>query len=43
MYNTYDLTVYAGSTIKLQFGTYNDGFGGVTAMYVDDVSMQICP
>jgi hypothetical protein len=42
-YNTYDLTVYAGSTIKLQFGTYNDGFGGVTAMYVDDVSMQICP
>jgi hypothetical protein len=26
--NTYDLSVYAGSTIKLQFGTYNDGIGG---------------
>ena len=23
-------------------GTYNDGYGGITAMYVDDVSLEIC-
>jgi hypothetical protein len=39
---TFDLSDYAGSTIMLQFGTYNDGFNGVTSMYVDDVSMQVC-
>ena len=38
----FDLDKYIGSTIKLQFGTYNDGLGGVTYMYVDDVSLQVC-
>jgi hypothetical protein len=33
---------YAGQTIKLQFGTYNDGLGGVSYMYVDDVSLEVC-
>jgi hypothetical protein len=37
-----DLLDYAGQTIKLQFGTLNDGAAGVTAMYVDDVSLQVC-
>jgi len=37
----FDLSAYVGSTIKIQFGTYNDGYGGITAMYVDDVSLEI--
>jgi len=36
---TADLTPYAGQTVELKFGTYNDGDGGVTAMYVDDVTV----
>ena len=40
---SYNLDRYAGDTIRIQFGTYNDGWGGVTAMYVDDVSLQACP
>ena len=39
----FDMEVHAGKTIKLQFGVYNDGWDGVTAMYVDDVSLEICP
>jgi PKD repeat protein len=38
----FDMEVHAGKTIKLQFGAYNDGWDGVTAMYVDDVSLEIC-
>jgi hypothetical protein len=38
----YDLSKYAGKTIYLQFGTYNNGYGGVTSMYVDDVSLDVC-
>ncbi len=38
----FDMLVHAGETIKLQFGVYNDGSDGVTAMYVDDVSLEIC-
>lgn len=38
-YMTADLTPYAGQTVELRFGTYNDGNGGVTAMYVDDVTV----
>jgi hypothetical protein len=39
----YDISAFAGRTIKLHFGTYNDGWNGVTSMYIDDVSLQICP
>ena len=38
-----DLSRYVGQPIRLQFGTYNDGIGGVSRTYVDDVSIQICP
>ncbi len=38
----HDLTDYAGQRIKLHFGVYNDGQGGLTAMYLDDVSVQVC-
>jgi len=37
-----DMMVHAGKTIKLQFGAYNDSVDGVTGMYVDDVSLEIC-
>jgi hypothetical protein len=42
MYHQFDLMAYAGQTIKLYFGAYNDGAGGVTGMYVDDVSLEVC-
>jgi Immune inhibitor A-like, MAM domain len=34
---TVDLTQFKGQTIKLQFGTFNDGAGGYTGMDVDNV------
>lgn len=39
----FNLAAYAGQTIWLHFGTYNDGLDGVSSMYVDDVSLSICP
>ncbi|MBM3189474.1 MAG: hypothetical protein FJZ90_12210 [Chloroflexi bacterium] len=42
LYYEHDLARFAGQTIKLQFGVYNTGYGGVTAMYLDDVSLEIC-
>ncbi len=39
----FDLSAYAGKTIILQWGTFNNGTGGISAMYVDDVSLQACP
>ena len=41
-YYTVNLLRYAGQTIKIEFGTYNDGYGGITSMYVDDVSLTSC-
>ncbi len=38
----HDMTIHAGQTIKLRFGSVNNGADGVTAMYVDDVSLEIC-
>ena len=35
-----DLAPYAGRRVTLRFGTYNDGRGGVSALYVDDVSLD---
>lgn len=37
-----DLSAHAGQRVTLRFGVYNDGEGGVTAMYLDDVSLQAC-
>jgi hypothetical protein len=39
----FNLSNYRGWTILLQWGTYNDGGSGITAMYVDDVTLQVCP
>jgi len=33
---------YRGQTIMIEFGTCNDGWGGVSAMYVDDVELEVC-
>jgi len=42
-HHTFDLTPYKGQTIKLYFNVYNDGIGNrKTAMYLDDVSVQVC-
>jgi hypothetical protein len=38
----FDLSGYAGQTVRLQFGTYNDGIDGITSMYVDAVSLEVC-
>jgi hypothetical protein len=39
----FDLTQYAGDTVQVYFAAYNDGWGGVTAMYIDDVSLKVYP
>lgn len=33
---------YAGRTVKLHFGVYNDGRDGIAGMYLDDVSLELC-
>lgn len=38
----FDLRPYAGQTVALRFGAYNDGEDGITALYVDDVSVWAC-
>ncbi len=39
---TFDLSAYLGKSFWLHFGVYNDGVGGKTGMYVDDVSLLTC-
>jgi hypothetical protein len=36
---TFDLTPYKGQTIELYFNVYGDGYGDLTYMYLDDVSV----
>ena len=38
----FNLSKYAGQTVRVQAGVYNDGLGGVTALYIDDVSLELC-
>ena len=38
---TYDLTSYKGQTIQIYFNDHQDGFGDLTYMYVDDVSVTV--
>lgn len=37
-----DLTEFAGKSFYLYFNVYNDGFGGHTWMYLDNVSLNVC-
>jgi len=42
-HHTFDLTPYKGQTIIVYFNVYNDGIGNrKTAMYLDDVLIQVC-
>ncbi len=36
---TFDMSAYIGKSIWVHFGVLNDGAGGITGMYVDDVSL----
>lgn len=38
----FDLSAYAGRTVLLYFGTFNNGWDGRTAMFVDDVVLDVC-
>lgn len=38
----FDVSAFAGQTVFLRFGVNNDGVGGRTTMYVDDVRMTAC-
>ena len=38
---TFDLTPYKGQTIRLYFNVHDDGYGDLTYMYLDDVSVAI--
>ncbi len=42
LYAEYDLSAYRGQTITIDFGTFNDSRGGVTAMFVDAVTLEVC-
>ena len=37
-----DLSAFRGQTVRLYFGVFNDGWGGITAMWADDVTVNVC-
>lgn len=39
----YSLDAYRGQRVIVHFEAHNDGDGALTAMYVDDVTLTICP
>jgi hypothetical protein len=42
LFYEFNLSHYVGETIRIYFSVKNDGEGGVTSMYVDDVSLGSC-
>ena len=38
----FDISEFIGMPIGIYFNVYNDGKGGVSAMYIDDVALEIC-
>ena len=38
---TYDLTSYKGQTIRVYFNDHGDGYGDLTYMYLDDVTVSV--
>jgi hypothetical protein len=42
VYREIGLLNWKGQPIKIQFGTANDGAGGVSSMYIDDVILTVC-
>jgi len=39
IHQTFDLTPYQGETLRLYFNDHEDGYGNLTYMYLDDVSI----
>jgi hypothetical protein len=39
IHREFDLSAFAGQTIKLTFGVHQDGFGDVTGVFVDDITL----
>jgi len=39
----YDLSAYVGQTVTIYIGTVNDGDDDTSALYVDDVALEVCP
>ncbi len=42
LYREYNLIAFSGQTIGVLFGAANDGFNGNTALYVDEVYLEVC-
>jgi hypothetical protein len=40
---TYDVTQWRGQSVQVYFNVINDGAGGTTGMFLDDVSLAVCP
>jgi hypothetical protein len=39
---SFDLSAYANTTIRIYFGSFNNGWDGVTALFVDEVQLTLC-
>jgi len=39
----YDLSAYLGQTVTIYIGAKNDGDDDTVALYVDDVTLEVCP
>jgi len=39
---SFDLSAYAGAQVRIYFGSFNNGWDGVTALYVDEVQLTLC-
>ncbi len=42
LHYSFNVSAYLGDTIQILFGTYNDGIGGSSAIYIDDVILETC-
>ena len=40
---THDVAPWRGRTVQVYFNVINDGAGGTTGMFLDDVSLTVCP
>jgi hypothetical protein len=38
----HDLAEYVGKSLTLRFRVVNDGYGGVTAAWLDEVTLEVC-
>ncbi len=41
-YRQYDLSEFRGQNIRIQLGTYNNGWDNVQSMYVDEIYVTVC-